>query len=275
MGLRRRLHLLRIKAKVRLFRRILRNRTIMKLMRRWPRFARLPGHLLIVHHADARRALKQDRNFGVPYLAKMEQLCTPFVLGLDDSPDYQRQRASLEAAVGACDHHKLAAMTGRKAEEILAACGGRIEIVRGLTDPVLGATIGAFLGIGPVSRVQLVQARTVFHDVFINSLQDPTVSERAQLAGLALRAHVRSVVDDRQAEVEPQRAHETGHPESAYLRRAGGALVKPQRRRGGQPGARPPRRLGHLGISLHGVRGRRAAKAARGAGHGASCRPGK
>jgi cytochrome P450 len=145
--------------------------------------------------------LKRDRNFGVPYLAKMEQLHAPFVLGLDDSPDYRRQRASVKAAVDKGDLDELAQTTRREAERTLAGGGGRIEIVHGLTDPVLGATIGAFLGVGPVSRMQLVQARTVFRDVFINALEDPRVSERAHLAALALRAHVQSVVDDRRAEV--------------------------------------------------------------------------
>lgn len=186
----------KIELEVTAFRRILRSRTVMRFYRRFPRLAWLPPGRLIVHHADAVDALEHGRRFGMPYLAKMEELGGPFVLGLDDGPEHARLRAAVEAAIQGCRFDELYDDSRRRAEELLAG-RNRIEVVRGLTDPVLATTIGRHLGLGPVTIDQLVDGRAVFRDIFINGLKDPRVSRRARDAADRLRLQVSAVVDDR------------------------------------------------------------------------------
>jgi cytochrome P450 len=192
------IRLRKIDFEVTIFRKILRSRFLMRLARRFPRFARLPPGRLIVHHHDAVDALEHGRRFGMPYLAKMEELGGPFVLGLDDGPDHVRLRGAVKAAIGRSDFDALHRESRARAEELLAG-RNRIEIVGELTDPVLAATIGRHLGLGDVTKAQLVDGRAVFRDIFINGLKDPRVSGVARHAADRLRDHVTSVVDDRLA----------------------------------------------------------------------------
>ena len=190
-----RLHLWKIDVFVIVSRWILRSRFIMALFRRFPRLARLPSGRLIVHHDDVKQALHQGRSFGVPYLAKMNELGGYFVLGLDEGPEHDILRAAVKDALTGCDLEALHAESRGRAEELL---GGRshIEVVGDLTDPVLESTIGRHLWSGEVTRSQLNDSRTVFRDIFINSLKDPRVSRQALVAADRLRDHVTAVVGE-------------------------------------------------------------------------------
>jgi cytochrome P450 len=190
------LRLRKIDIEVSLFRRLLRSRFAMSFYRRFPRLAKLDPGRLIVHYADAIDALEHGRRFGVPYLAKMEELGGPFVLGLDDGPEHTRLRGAVKGAIAASDFDALHEQSRGRADALLAG-RNRIEVVGELTDPVLAHTIGLHLGLGPVTIAQLKDARAVFRDIFINGLKDPRVSRRAREAADRLRDHVTAVVDER------------------------------------------------------------------------------
>jgi cytochrome P450 len=110
----------------------------------------------------------------------------------------------VQVAIDGCDLDALHDESRAHSEQLLA-CLSRIEVVGGLTDPVLASTVGPYLGLGTVTRRQLVDARTVFHDIFINGLKDPRVSRRAHEAAARLRYHVTSVVEDRHGELPDHR----------------------------------------------------------------------
>jgi cytochrome P450 len=192
-----RVRLFWIDARTVLFRTILRSRFLMSLARRFPRFARIPGVArLIVHHEDAKDALERGRSFGVPYLAKMEELGGAFVLGLDDGPEHERLRAAVKDAIAGCKFDTLRRESYECAERQLLG-KNRIEVVGGLTDPVLAFTISRHLGVGNVTEGDLDDARIVFRDIFINSLRDPRVSRRAMEAARRLRVKVEAAVGKR------------------------------------------------------------------------------
>jgi cytochrome P450 len=197
--LRERLRLWLIDRKVEFFRTILRSRFLMAVGRRLPFPVKLNHARLVVHHVDAVHALRHGRSFGMPYLAKMEQLGGAFVLGLDDGPEHVRLRRAVQEAMDGCDLDALHHDSRTRSEELLTGLS-RIEVVGGLTDPVLACTVGPYLGLGMVTRRQLVDARTVFHDIFINGLKDPRVSRCAREAAARLRDHVTAVVEDRHGE---------------------------------------------------------------------------
>jgi cytochrome P450 len=194
-----RLRLLWIDARVVAFRTIVRSRWLMSLARRFPRFAVLPNHArLIVHHDDAVDALSRGRGFGMPYLPKMQKLGGVFLLGLDDGPEHDRLRAALKDAIDRCDVKVLHKDSRRCAEKLLDG-RHRVEVCSELTDRVLAATIGSQLGLVGLEPHHLVDARAVFHDIFINGLKDPRVSRRAQEAAPNLHRYITPQVDRRRA----------------------------------------------------------------------------
>jgi cytochrome P450 len=198
-----RLRLWKIDLYVEFFRTLLRSRFLMALMRRFPRLALSPSGRMIVHHADAVEALCHGRNFGVPYLAKMNELGGFFVLGLDEGHEHDQLRAAVGDALWACDLDALHTQTRGHADDLLAG-RDRIEVVRELTDPVLARTIGAHLWSSELTRQQLDDSRAVFRDIFINSLGDPRVRTSARNAGANLRAYVTSEVEDRAGFGDPR-----------------------------------------------------------------------
>jgi cholest-4-en-3-one 26-monooxygenase len=184
-----RLSLWMLDRKVELFRTILRSRYLMRIGRRVPFPVTLNHARLVLHHADAVDALRRERSFGVPYLAKMKQLDGVFMLGLDAGPEHSRLRAAVKEAITPCDVDELHGESFRLAKERL--CGRRrIEVVGELTNPVLAATIGGSLGLDHVDQQLLRDGRAVFRHIFINGLDDPRVRERAEAAAPRLHANV-------------------------------------------------------------------------------------
>jgi cytochrome P450 len=181
---------------VMVFRKIVRSRSLMALMRRFPRLALSFSGRMIVHHADAVDALCHGRNFGVPYLAKMNDLGGFFVLGLDEGREHRKLRASVRDALWATDLDVLHAQSRSQADDLLAGRHG-IEVVGELTDRVLARTVGAHLWSAELSHQQLDDSRAVFRDIFINAIGDPRVESSARNAGANLRGYVASLVEDR------------------------------------------------------------------------------
>jgi len=198
-----RLRLWKIDLYVEFFRTLLRSRFLMALLRRFPRLATSPSGRMIVHHADAVDALRHGRNFGVPYLRKMNELGGFFVLGLDEGQEHDMLRDAVGDALWACDLDALHAQSRGFADELLAG-RDRIEVVGDLTDRVLARTVGRHLWSGELSRQQLDDSRAVFRDIFINSLGDPRVRSSARIAGANLRAYVSSEVEDRRGRHDPK-----------------------------------------------------------------------
>ena len=194
-----------IELKTYILRKYLRSQFWMRLLRRYPRLAWLPGSngwvRLVVHHDEAVRVFADNRAYAVPYLEKMEALGAPFLLGLDQSDDHTRQRAALTAALRPLALQQVEKTTRRAADQALAG-KTRIEIVRGLTDVVLRATIGQHLGTGDTSPAQLDAARMVFRHIFINPFNSPDVIDAATDGAADLLSHVRDIVAARRAEVE-------------------------------------------------------------------------
>jgi cytochrome P450 len=162
----------------------------------WP----LTNFLLFARHDDTVDVLRRDRDFGVPYLAKMEALGAIFVLGLDRSKDNERQHAALHSALSAIDLPGVDRQARAETWDKLRACEGRIDIVTGVTEPVLMRSIEAYLGTGPSDEQQLRDARDVFWDIFINPFNDPWVHEVAKVAAERLLNQVGAVVADRRAQ---------------------------------------------------------------------------
>jgi cytochrome P450 len=204
--IRRRLKIKLITVVAWVLRRYLRSRFWMGFLRRFPRFAWLPGTTFLplirlsVHHEDAVRVLELNRNYAVPYLEKMEELGAPFMLGFDQSEAHTRQRKAVWSVLEPIALDEVGD-TSRAAAEAALQDKTRIELVHGLTDEVLMKTIGVHLGTGETTPQQLNAARMVFRHIFINPFNSPDVVEAAGRDAQLLLGHVKDVVADRKAAV--------------------------------------------------------------------------
>jgi cytochrome P450 len=159
----------------------LRQRWLMRVLRRTARVAWTPGLYLIPRHGDVCDVLDRDAEFGVPYKPPLDHLRVPFILGSDDSATYRAQKQALREAVRVDDLPLVRALSLDAARRALDGRGGRLDVLEGLADRVIAETAGEYFGVGPLSTYQLAAARAVFRDVFLNH-GDPYVTKRAEAA---------------------------------------------------------------------------------------------
>lgn len=164
------------------------------------------GRLTVVTLADdVREVLDDHEHLTVAlYEEKMPGLTGPFILGLDDTPQYRYEDAALRRAVRpddlpAIEEIVLAAARAR----VAGAADGEIDVVSELADPVLDHVIAEYLGFpGSDTAMQLRWSRSVFEEIFINVGNLPSVRERAAADAAEARAHFEGVVADRKAALE-------------------------------------------------------------------------
>jgi cytochrome P450 len=200
-GLRRRLRLLVLDLKALSLRYLIRNDRFWRFARRFRPILVMPpkGIVWVSRHDDVVDVLSRDRDFAVPYLRNLELLRSPFLLGLPDGDDYERQLDALASALRHPQLPSIVDLSTAEARRALAACDGTIDVVGDLTERVLTVSVGAYLGTGPVTPAALEQSRAIFHEVFINALGDERVTARAVDAGKLLRAQIAAAVADRRA----------------------------------------------------------------------------
>jgi cytochrome P450 len=86
---------------------------------------------LVTRYDDVREVFLNDRVYGVLYKSNLDVILDrqPFILGMDDTPEYRAQIAALRAVVEASDPAALAAKSTVVAERLLRAANGRLEFV--------------------------------------------------------------------------------------------------------------------------------------------------
>jgi cytochrome P450 len=159
-----------------------------------------PGGRWVTRYDDVVDVLKRDRDFGMTYLKRMEQLGTPFILGMNPSGAYKRQSEALWEGFAEIDLDALSKVTRVLATEELATSAGEIDVVGRLTDRVLARTAPAVLWSGPaLTEEQFADARAISRDIFINPFKDPKVRKRGEAATPRLRDYIEVIVADRGA----------------------------------------------------------------------------
>jgi cytochrome P450 len=205
--LRLRIRLLRIGLQGEAIRRLIRCDAFWRLARRFkPILPLSPHQIWVTRHDDVVEVLSRDRDFGVPYLPNLEGLRSPFLLGLPDGDDYERQLDVLLTALHDPRLPSIEELSISEAERALAEANGSIDVVRGLTERVLLQSVGTYLGTGPATPAQLEQSRAIFYEIFINALHNPVVTEKAVAAGAVLRAHIAQLVAERRAATQHDEA---------------------------------------------------------------------
>jgi cytochrome P450 len=142
--------------------------------------------------------LTEDHAMGTVYMPWMRELGAPYLLGLPDSPEYRRLRSALRAAMRPEDLPWIARMSRTAADGLLDAAGDRIDVVRGLTDPLIAEALERYVGIGRFTADDLDGARAAFRYVFVGRYSRR--ANRAAFAGAeALGARVGREIADRRA----------------------------------------------------------------------------
>ena len=167
----------------------------------------LPGGVTIVAlHEDVVEVLGDPARFTAHlYGPKMEAITGPFILGVDDTPLYHHDHAAMDRAVTREDLPRLAGSMYETAQELVAERRdeGEIDVVSQLAEPALDRVMADYFGTpGPDLATQSRWAHHVFHELFINVGNLPTVRERALADAAQWRPHLDGLIDARKAQLQ-------------------------------------------------------------------------
>ena len=158
-------------------------------------------------YADVLEVLANEQAFSVTpiYLAKMEATTGDFVLGLDNTPQYQTEIGLMRSAVTHSDVTTIKAIAAREAEtrvQAAATNGGTIDAVGELTRPTANAVVAQYFGApGPDAATNMRWMRSIFREIFLNLGNDPNMAKDASECALGLNASLDATIAERKRQL--------------------------------------------------------------------------
>jgi len=156
---------------------------------------------IVTRYADVLAVLGDDDAFGVaPYGTKMRALAGDFILGLDDSLQYEREVSILRLAAPRSDIPALADFVTQTSEQLIAERAerdGQLDVVD-LAKQVSARLFARWFGT-PEADVQSLIAWTMpmFDDIFFNVTDDTQIHAAAERAAGQLRPYLEGLVAER------------------------------------------------------------------------------
>jgi cytochrome P450 len=179
-------------------------RPIFTFLRRMFPILVLGKRAIITRHADVIEVLTRDTDFTIAEVneARINLSDGPFILGMDRSPQYDTEAATLREAVRPEDLQRIRGLVSQSAAELVAAArpDGKIDVVNGLARVVATRIVGSYFGIpAPDEPTMMRWMRDIFHDIFANPTSDANVHRDAQSSGAELRQHMDEVIATRKS----------------------------------------------------------------------------
>lgn len=178
-------------------------RTASAVLRSVMPIAAIDRRVFVSRYDDVLAVLADDGKFGVTetYAAKMERTTGAFFLGMEDTPQYEREAGFARRAVRKEDAARILAIVESETRELLRAArarGGKLDGVAEYSHLVPLGLVARYLGVpGPDPDTMMEWMRSIFWDIFLNPDDDAAVRQRAQAASAALRPYLMGLVEER------------------------------------------------------------------------------
>ena len=165
------------------------------------------GIAIVTQYDDVLEVLNRDEAFSVePYRGKMNELAGDFILGMDDSPEYERSVSVLRLAAPRSDIPGLGTYVGETAQALVAEAAptGRLDVAD-LAKRVPARLVERWFGTpGPDEDELIAWTLAMFEEIFVNLKNDPTINARAHEAAAPMRAHLDELIAARKAGGAPR-----------------------------------------------------------------------
>jgi cytochrome P450 len=153
--------------------------------------------VVVTRHADVVDVLERDEDFTIAEVnaATMDRIDGPFILGMDRSELFTRERAILQGCVHPSDPERIRDFVTATAGELVAAAAarGRIDVVQDLARPAATRLVASYFGVpGPDEATMMGWMRILFWEAFMNSGGDLLVRR----AGVRAAAELHMYVDE-------------------------------------------------------------------------------
>ncbi|HEV7918393.1 MAG TPA: cytochrome P450 [Solirubrobacterales bacterium] len=163
-----------------------------------------PLFAIVLRYDDVVEVLGRHDRFSVAlYEPKMLAITGPFILGLDDTPLYRHDDAALHRAIRRDDLDRIGGIISRAAEVRLEAVSdGETVNVVDVIDHAVAVTIAEYFGVpGPDAGTLVRWAKMLFHEIFINVMNDSDVREPALEVAAEMRPYIDRLIEQRKAQM--------------------------------------------------------------------------
>jgi cytochrome P450 len=161
------------------------------------------GTAIVTRYEDVVEVLSRDWDFEVVYQPRMAEITggENFFLGMQDTPRYTRDVSNMRIAVRRSDVTDIIApFAARKAEEIVGAAGGRIDVPKDLTLRIPAMLMAEYFGTPGPSEQKLIQWTTImFWYLFIDLANNASVGSSAREAAQECRDYLDGAIRDRKS----------------------------------------------------------------------------
>jgi cytochrome P450 len=157
---------------------------------------------LVTRFEDVQEVLSRDDIYQVTYGPKMRVITggQDFFLGMQNSPEYERDTAHMRSVVRCQDAGAIAAFVESAARQIVESSGGALDVVSQLSRVVPARWIAEYFGCVPPSDRQLADwGSIIFQYLFTDLNDDPEVGRAAGAAATEARAWLDRCIAGRKA----------------------------------------------------------------------------
>jgi Dyp-type peroxidase family len=166
----------------------------------------LPKVAIVSKYADVLQVFESDQYFSTVeiYGPKIALTTGHFVVGMANTPEYQRDLALMQQAARREDLDKIRQFSTQCAADLVAAAApqGRIDAVGGLSRLASLRLLEHYFGVpAPDDATMLGWMRSIFREIFVNLGNDPLMAQTAVNDAQALLAHLDTLIARRQSEM--------------------------------------------------------------------------
>jgi cytochrome P450/glutathione S-transferase len=159
----------------------------------------------ITRHSDVIECLTRDKDFTIAELnaGRMNRISGPFILGMDASPDYDREAAAIRGVVKPGDLDWIRQIVRQAASQMIEAArpSGRLDIAGNYSRVAATRVVADYFGVpGPSERILMHWMRSLFWDVFLNRDDQPLVRAAADRSARQLREYLTSLIAEKSRE---------------------------------------------------------------------------
>jgi cytochrome P450 len=165
------------------------------------------GTVVVTRFDDVKDVLRRDQDFEVVYAPRMMRITDGqnFFLGMQDGALYSRDVSNMRLAVRSDDIETIVKPFAlRRADELVGAASGRIDVPQQLTLRVPAQLLGHYFGAGGPSERELIEWTTLmFWYLFADLDADPELDERALKAASSCRSYLDNLIRERKQQLSP------------------------------------------------------------------------
>ncbi len=163
--------------------------------------------VFVTRHEDVCEVLARDEDFTVAEgnAATMDRVNGPFILGMDRSPQYLRERSILQRCIHEGDADRIRAFVAATAAQLLERRqgSGRLDVVQDLARPAAVRLLASYFGVpGPDEPTMMRWMRTIFHETFLNVGGDPEVRRAGEASAAEFHAYADHLIGSRRSQIE-------------------------------------------------------------------------